>query len=404
MAPSSLQWLDFSEHERRKANEVIALFQEQDTRDELGIAMVRDAFAELLFPGTGTMQTRVAYFLFIPWMYLDLESRRVASSEIAARARSIELRLIDVLASSPDGSGTIGVQARRLLQRLPSSIYWQGLHVWGIRLPPGSQDTYHRSLDACYTVERRNGRNDDGEPIDGTVRRNWHRSLPSSPAVFPKEATFRLRQEDAEYLREQVLGRMPTSLLAFLLDHPHGAASVDFPWLHPHLEEFPTRLREELHHARSFAEVMHGAALLYNLMLAETARRDSRIEEYRQALARWHQEIDARQSTLASWDRQRLWTIVLHTGARITPQTRAFIDMWMDLVLSGPGVDDARARDLIRAREVTLKRGQARLENPRALERWGGASGTRRLNYRWPVATTMITDLQVGLAARGERA
>jgi len=147
-----------------------------------------------LFPGTGTMQTRVAYFLFIPWMYLDLESRRVASSEIAARARSIELRLIDVLASSSDGAGTIGVQARRLLQRLPSSIYWQGLHVWGIRLPPGSQDTYHRSLDACYTVERRNGRNDDGEPIDGTVRRNWHRSLPPSPAGFPKDGRIGSRQ------------------------------------------------------------------------------------------------------------------------------------------------------------------------------------------------------------------
>ncbi len=30
---------------------------------------------------------------------------------------------------------------------VPSSVYWQGLARWGIRLFPGSQTQYHRSLD-----------------------------------------------------------------------------------------------------------------------------------------------------------------------------------------------------------------------------------------------------------------
>jgi hypothetical protein len=34
-----------------------------NTRDELGIGSVRDAFAELLFPGTGAIMTRARYFL-----------------------------------------------------------------------------------------------------------------------------------------------------------------------------------------------------------------------------------------------------------------------------------------------------------------------------------------------------
>ena len=56
--PSTFTWLDYSEHERRKMLDVIELFGERTTRDELGLGSIRDAFADLLFPGTSTIQTR----------------------------------------------------------------------------------------------------------------------------------------------------------------------------------------------------------------------------------------------------------------------------------------------------------------------------------------------------------
>ena len=77
---STFTWLDYSEREKRKMLDVIDLFGEQDTRDELGIGTVRDAFADLLFPGTSTIQTRARYFLFVPWMYLELERRRLENA------------------------------------------------------------------------------------------------------------------------------------------------------------------------------------------------------------------------------------------------------------------------------------------------------------------------------------
>ncbi len=61
---SSFTWLDYSEHERRQMLDVIHLFDEKTTRDELGIGVVRDAFADMFFPGTSTIQTRARYFLF----------------------------------------------------------------------------------------------------------------------------------------------------------------------------------------------------------------------------------------------------------------------------------------------------------------------------------------------------
>ena len=60
---SAFVWLDYSERERRKMLDVVDLFREHDTRDELGIGSVRDAFADLLFPGTSTIMTRARYFL-----------------------------------------------------------------------------------------------------------------------------------------------------------------------------------------------------------------------------------------------------------------------------------------------------------------------------------------------------
>ena len=65
-------------------------------------------FADMLFPGVSTIQTRARYFLFIPWIYLDLERRRVRSAEVAARARREEIRLIVALLESDDTDGVIG--------------------------------------------------------------------------------------------------------------------------------------------------------------------------------------------------------------------------------------------------------------------------------------------------------
>ncbi len=93
---STFTWLDYSEHERRKMLDVIELFNSRTTRDELGIGGIRDAFADLLFPGTTTIQTVAKYFLLVPWMYLQLAQRNticVATwggySDISERSKTL---------------------------------------------------------------------------------------------------------------------------------------------------------------------------------------------------------------------------------------------------------------------------------------------------------------------------
>jgi hypothetical protein len=127
--PSTFTWLDYSEHERRKMLDTIELFGERTTRDELWLGGIRDAFADQLFPGTSTIQTRAKYFLFIPWIYLLLERKQITSSAIAVKGRKLEAELILALAQSEDTEGFIGRRRKENLQRLPSNIYWQGLRT-----------------------------------------------------------------------------------------------------------------------------------------------------------------------------------------------------------------------------------------------------------------------------------
>ena len=89
---STFGWIDFSDKERRQMLDVVQLFSERDTRDELGIGTIRDAFSGYFFPGTSTIQTRPKYMLLVPWVYLDLEKKKVPSAKVAARARQAENR------------------------------------------------------------------------------------------------------------------------------------------------------------------------------------------------------------------------------------------------------------------------------------------------------------------------
>jgi len=399
--PSSFTWLDYSEQQRRQMLDVIDLFREQETRDELGIGAVRDAFAYMLFPGTSTIQTRACYFLFVPWIYQQLEEKRIASDQVRTKARKLEVALIYALLESDDTAGLLGKQAKENLQRLPSNVYWQGLRDLGICLYHGSQDQYQRWLDAYYRLVDRAEREKVGE---SPVAPNWHPGLPDAPDGFPNKASFCLEPQEGRYLRDRILARAPRTMFAFLVDGEGASADVTFPWEHPRFGEFPGHIRDQLEHGRNFSEAIHGAAFLYNLMLAEKRDKDDLITQYKRLLDEWAELVRARADVLRSWDRRRFWELVIAAGARVTPQTRLFIDSWLELAVSSepmPSVaSSGKARSLVGDRERSLKRGLSRLENTRALELWNGAAGTAALDYRWRNARVILDDVGKSLSAR----
>jgi hypothetical protein len=397
---STFTWLDYSEHERRKMLDVVKLFGERDTRDELGIGSVRDAFADLFFPGTSTIQTRARYFLFVPWIYLDQERKGAEPGRIADRARRHETALIMALLESGETEGVIGRQAQDKLLRLPSNIYWQGLGVLSMRLFRGSQDQYHRSLSGHYGHLARLSRQGAEGSSELLINSNWHPGIPPAPANFPNKATLALSRVDAEYLRERIQTHARDTLMSFWVSHRSPPPHTAFPWEIVD-DQHPDYLRDQLAHAQNFSESIHGAALLYNLLLSELTTRTDWVDRFRGMMDEWIKLIQARQSALTRWNRENFWERVYSANPRVPRFTRLFIDQWLGLVLDPvrlPTIaDDIAARDLIRTRERFLKRGQARLENRRALDLWNGSAGTGRLDFRWGVAQSHLQDIHNGL-------
>jgi hypothetical protein len=398
--PSVFAWVDFAEEDRRKMAEVIDLFRERDTRDELGLGVIRDGLADLLFPGTSTIQTRARYFLFIPWIYRRHEGRGTPGSEIARRARRDEDALIEALVAGGEHDGVIGIGKRSELQRPASNIYWAGLDVWRIRRFRGSQEQYRRAWDSLLRRSRDASASEDERADDGPCAVAWDPGLPVAPPDLFKQTVLVLAKEEAEYLQQRILG-LGRTLLGHLVCETKPADDPEFVWLHPEHECFPEPLRTQVEHARLFSEVMLGAALLYNLMLSEERRNDEWTDDYRDRFGGWATLMNGRAEVFRSWRRDEFWALVHGTGAHVSVPARRFVDAWLDLALgTGPAsalVDASAARSLIRERERVLKRSRSRLGNPRALERWNGAAGDQQVNYRWHRVRAIVNDILRGL-------
>ncbi len=229
--------------------------------------------------------------------------------------------------------------------------------------------------------------------------RRWHPSLPEPPHDLFQKTNLTLTRNEAEYLRERIMSEIPDSMLAQLVNS-NATEVIDYPWQHPDLARFPDHLQEWLGHARNFSEAIHGAPLLYNLMLAEHAERDDLQNTYTYALEEWAAMLLQRRSAFAAWDLGRFWQIVQKVNPRVKRPTKTFIEHWIrEFALKRPSrvATDKQARRLIGQRERALKGSQARLVNRRALELWNTAAGTARLTYRWPIAQAFVDDIVTGL-------
>ena len=257
---SSLAWIDFDEAERQRAQRIMALFQERETRDELGLGGIRDSIADHLFPGTSTIQTRLRYMLFIPWLFQMLEGSAAEPDQLAIEARALENRLANALKAGGESNGIIGRDAGADLQRLPSSVYWAGLGTWGIRLFPGSTDNLFSSMRHLQRNRPRVRESEDAAS-EAQALQIWTPALPPRPKDILEAARFRLTPDEAQFIIDRLVAQQPRSLLAFLARTGGGTADCRYIWEHPHLADFPGDARSLVGHGEVFSSVMHGASL-----------------------------------------------------------------------------------------------------------------------------------------------
>jgi hypothetical protein len=129
---SSLAWIDFDEAERQRAQRIVALFQERESRDELGLGAIRDSIADRLFPERARFRPACAICSSFPGCFACWKAGTFRKASCEPR-RALEIRLADALKRGGETNGVIGRDAGPRLQRQPSSAYWAGLGAWKTR-------------------------------------------------------------------------------------------------------------------------------------------------------------------------------------------------------------------------------------------------------------------------------
>ena len=408
---SSFSWLDFDDREAQRMGEVLSVFDDRDTVDSLGLGVVRDSFSNQLFPGTSTNQTRARYFLFAPWICLQLEQGRVSPGQFPAKLREAEVALIGALRAGGvgGGEGMFGYRVRDRIRQLPTEVYWSGLGRLGILRRPATLEEYRRSLPHLDEWARRTERDDDGQLLTAPARA-WDAGLPPAPAGFPASPTdLNLTAREAQYLADRIVSATATdgTLFAELAHRPEHVRGASAPWEVPQ-GRFDAPLVELLHHARCFSDTVYGASLLYNLILSERAEEvlgadhSSLIDDLELKLDDWAAAIEDRRPVLEAWrsDLARFWGIVERSGP-VRRTTQRFVTRWFDQALADPAgvAGDAEVRAGIVQREHQLKGPLARLSHTAPLENWKGEPfAPDPLTFRWGIAKRILSDIARGLS------
>ncbi|MCV7176145.1 DUF6361 family protein [Mycolicibacterium sphagni] len=401
-----IAWLDASSEDQRRMREIVNLFSERESRDELGIGQVRDALSDALWPGTSTLFTRARYFLFIPWCFRAAAEARNDIDKAAALADRNERHLIAALKAANETEGVIGGNVGMAVKNLPSALYWGGMRTHGILNDP----TMSRDDAIAAEVDRVNSR----RPVAGEYQDDvaawhdggFHPTLPSVPDGFPAKVPtgFAMSLSEAAWLRDRMLASSPDTMLEFALQHRPDANS-DVPWEDSVLTSAEGERAKVLDDARRFSILMNSAALMYNLLLAEAYERESfdrveaPVDDYRGRLDRWAEQPNLERD-ISTWDRGAFWYRVLERNPNVNLRSRRFIDDWLDLLNTASLSDLAHnesVRTFIIRREREHKRTQARLTNKRLLQAWLGASGSRALVYRWTQMRPVLHDIHNGL-------
>lgn len=399
---STLGWLDTDETHRKRSLEIIDLFKDQGTVDEIGIGTIRDTIADVLFPYTSVLQTRTKYALFIPWIIRDVASMGLPVEAAGTELRKREVALIESLLLGYEGNsagqGIIGSQARSRVKRLPSAAYWRALGGWDLVTWGTSIDGHFRRARALRATNHQTATTEDPGSGQAPDLAGVDRGLPPADPQFLKSTTFDLTLAERDYLVERIGRSTEGSLLSWMCFNPSDTSVDDVPraWLHHDMPHMPADQCVWLDHGRRFSISVHGAALLYNLLLSEKQQNQDRIDSYRKELSLWRAEL-ASEAVFDGWDRGEFWRL-LSGRNRIHPRTQTFVSAWIDQIESDDDVAGSpAARELVARREQSIKGGRSRLSNPAALDAWQGRSGLVRLDFRWGVAQQMLLDFEAAV-------
>lgn len=405
---SSIGWIDFSSTDRKHVHEVLALMKEPGTLDELGFGQLRDAYADTLFPGFSTIQTRARYFLAVPKIMLDwaaLPNPKRRRQPLDEYLKNAENEFARTLKTNYDTAGlepkdVIGhtVVEQGGVARRPSTTYWNGLRLFEIVRTQSSLAEFCRywrcNEDAQEAVSSDEGNDDAKQRSESTIRRP-----PGSRGDWPLGVTLKLNVDEARFLRERFTTAqglddtvcaqlLSNDLAASALSENHASFAAFSAWA-TEQRSLSQTCRNNIAAAQRFSLAVEGAHIIFNRLIAEGIK-----DDLLRALCDDH---------YADWRGRVKFAGIFHPGAdlewlnvaeanctRVKRRTIEFLERWN--ALNQAHVPKQFDLDtLVRTQAVANKPARSLLiKLPRERANW---YGMRSLDYRWQTVRRMLNDI-----------
>ena len=392
-----LGWIDFSKEDREKVLDVMNLLQEQGAVDEIGIGLVRDAFSNLFFPGTSTVQTVAKYFLIVPYVLKEACEGKYGTNlnKVLQRIDQEEKDCgIILLQNCPGEDGIIGrrVLPKHWVARKPSNIYWNGIRTYGIC----TQDlTIPELLKAAMVLQSYKktaslgNRGDDAESSDKDdldAGNDYSMQLFSVPDDYYGDwrtgLTVGLTHSEAAFLRSMIETNTAGSLLSYLLKNN---IDVDrYESFEAIYEDLRSKVSQEMEYqmrlACEFNRLVYTARVRYNYILSAGQNAD--------AVDEWN-DVVSNAAYMVAVDIDEVLEMLNITNFKL----RRFLTTFKTSVLADDW--DAADKALI-DREVEIKtKSRAKLlkRDDYSNDIWVGG---RYLDYRFFSAKRIIDDIYKG--------
>ena len=379
-------WIDFSKTERSKILSILDLLGEKGVLDEMGVAQIRDAYSDLFFPGTSTIQTRAKYFFIVPYALRDLEfNNQYEYHKLRKTLNDTEERCGHIfLENNSDENGVIGkrsIKGGGWVSRTPASIYWAGLRKYGFFKGKMSIDQYVKFIavqkqntsGAVNLGNRSDEAHDDKNAGDALKARLFN--IPTYRRDWIDNLEIGLTFDEGQFLKNQIIETCPNSIISYVLKEDirefidiHSFNDLD-------IIDFPDHIKSNYWNAKSFSEFCFALRVVYNLMVSENKNKRAN-EEF--------SNLDFKSLSNVDTDE------IMNSLRIFNPYLRTFLN---DSRKAMADENLKELKTLIQKRETFLKginRSKTAYPGEYDVNEWFAGE---RLDYRFSIARNIVADI-----------
>lgn len=231
-------FINFSQEELARKNKVLQMVRDQTAIDELGLGRIRDAFANMMFPGMSTLQRRAKYFAVMPSLFYQATKKKYDNvRDVRAQIVKWEIRLTEMLVKGAEGDENKmkGITGRSMLNAAlrdpnkfvkydPTYIYVTGLRTFG--MVKSDNDIYRLIFDRSKQLNQEKPKykaSEEGEMSDSEDLNGLQQFFSVSGEKYDfdqgKELGLELTKTEAEFIKNHIITsfRSCDSMLAYIL-------------------------------------------------------------------------------------------------------------------------------------------------------------------------------------------